>query len=380
MLLLLTFAIAGMLVKRGYSYSQCSLVCVLVFSIVEGVRYMRGNDYAHYLDVYKYDLEDGQILYTWFCDLLKHFGVPAYMSFFFYALIFSTCLFIFLYRYKRGAHLFFPLALVALLMFHESMIRQELSYSFVFLYLFSLFGISSEIHYFKHKLRFQLCRNFFKKLALCILLAVCALSIHIGNLFIILVLTILYCFRIEAINWKIAVPILVFAIYVFPSLMDLSGLEPMLNIVFSGSDKLSSYTGNFDLWFGQEVMDDAYTRNSIVMVYELLGHFSLLYLFCRINSQIAFSLPMKTIYNGYVIGSIILNAFRNLEILNRIGYVFYILWFIPLSGVLLLSRRVRLHKWERLLFIFLTFFAYDYLKYIFANNGMTLFLWDADLL
>ena len=380
MLLLLTFAIAGTLVNRGYSYSKCSLVCVLAFSVIEGARYMRGNDYAHYLDVYNYDLEDGQKLYTWFCDLLKYFGVPDYMSFFFYALIFSTCLFIFLYRYKRGAQLFFPLALVALLFFHEFMIRQELSYAFVLLFLSSLFSMSSEIHILKHQLRFELCRNYFMKLALCIMFAVCALSIHTGNLFIILVLTILYCFRVEAFDWKISVPILIFAIYVFPSLMDLTGLEPILNIVFSGSDKLSSYTGNFDFWFGQEAMDDVYTRNPIVMVYELLGHFSLIYLFCRINSQIAFSLPMKTMYNGYVIGIIILNAFRNLEILNRIGYVFYILWFIPLSGVLLLSRRVRLHKWERFLFIFLTFFAYDYLKYIFMNNEMTLFLWDADLL
>lgn len=380
MLLLLVFTVAGILVNRGYSYFKCSLACVLAFSLIEGARYMRGNDYAHYLDVYNYDLEDGQKLYTWFCDLLKYFGVPDYLSFFFYALIFSTCLFIFLYRYKKGAHLIFPLALIALLFFHEFMIRQELSYAFVFLYLSSLFSMSSELQIHKYKLRFRWRRNYYLNLALCMLFATCALSIHTGNFLVILVLTILYCFKIEAINWKISIPILIFAAYVFPSLMDLSGLEPILNVLFSGSDKLSSYTGRFDFWFGQESMNEEYTRNPLVMVYELLGHFSLMYLFCRINSKIAFSLPVKTLYNGYVIGTIVLNAFRNLEILNRMGYVFYILWFIPLSGVLLISRRVRLDKWERFLYVFLTFFAYDYLKYIFLNNEMTLFLWDADLL
>ena len=240
--------------------------------------------------------------------------------------------------------------------------------------------MSSDLHIYRHGLRFRWSRNYYLHLALCVLFAICALSIHIGNFLVILVLTVLYCFKIGAINWKMSVPILIFAAYVFPSLLDLTGLESILNVLFSGSDKLSSYTGRFDLWFGQEAMDDAYTRNPIVMVYELLGHFSLIYLFCRMNSKISFSLPMKTLFNGYVIGVIVMNAFRNLEILNRMGYVFYILWFIPLSGVLLLSRRVRLHKWERFLFLFLTFFAYDYLKYIFANNGMTLFLWDADLL
>lgn len=378
--LLLVFTIAGMLVNRGYSYFKSSLTCVLAFSLIEGARYMRGNDYAHYLDVYNYDLEDGQKLYTWFCDLLKYFGVPDYLSFFFYALIFSTCLFIFLYRYKKGAQLIFPLALIALLFFHEFMIRQELSYAFVFLYLSSLFSMSSELHIYKHKLRFKWCRNYYLHLALCMLFATCALSIHTGNFFVILILTILYCFKIEAISWKISVPILIFAAYVFPFLIDLSGLEPILNVLFSESDKLSSYTGRFDFWFGQEAMNDEYTRKPVVMVYELLGHFSLMYLFCRINSKTAFSLPVKTLFNGYVVGIIVLNAFRNLEILNRMGYVFYIMWFIPLSGVLLLSRRVRLHKWERFLYIFLTFFAYDYLKYIFVNNEMTLFLWDAELL
>lgn len=49
--------------ERKHYWKYCLLI-ILFFTLIEGVRYGRGVDYMHYVDVYKYDLEDNQILFT----------------------------------------------------------------------------------------------------------------------------------------------------------------------------------------------------------------------------------------------------------------------------------------------------------------------------
>lgn len=42
----------GNLISKGKNYYQCCMWIVLFFTLIEGVRYGRGVDYLHYIDVY----------------------------------------------------------------------------------------------------------------------------------------------------------------------------------------------------------------------------------------------------------------------------------------------------------------------------------------
>lgn len=371
-LLLATFTIAGINVSNGYSYLKNAGICILLFTFVLGFRFMRGNDYAHYMDVYEYNLESDQKVFTLLCNTLKYLGVNAYMAFVVYASIFSTSLFIFLYRYKKYAYLVFPLSLIALTFFHEYMIRQELSYAFVFLYLDSLFCIDFRQ---LNKQRF-LDTDTVRRLIYCFCFALIAISIHSANLPVIALFTILYALVRKPVSWKYSVPILLLCTYVFARIVDLSQFNTLFNLLGSVDDKFASYADNSSSWFGADGKDDMYTRKWYILVLEMIGHSSAFYLGYKLLKEHLDSRSVTTIFNCYVFGSVFMNLFRELELLNRMGYVFAIWWFVPVAFILAFYRKVNYSWVEKLMHVFLIFYLYDYLKYLLMTPGMTSFLWD----
>ena len=70
------------------------------------------------------------------------------------------------------------------------------------------------------------------------------------------------------------------------------------------------------------------------------------------------------LFNSFFIGISILSLFRNLEILNRIGQVLAYSWIFPVSLVLH-YKTPRWSKFDKLVSIFLVWFAYEFLKYLF---------------
>lgn len=370
--LLAIFTIAGINVSKGYPYWKNAGICILMFTFVLGCRYMRGNDYAHYMDVYEYNLESGQKVFTWLCLFMKYLGINAYMSFVVYATIFSSSLFVFLYRYRKYAYLIFPLSVIALTFFHEYMIRQELSYAFVFLYLNSLFCIDFN-RLIKQK---YLDTDTVKNLCLCLVFALITASIHSANIPVIALFTFVYIFIKKPISWKYSIPILVVSTYILSKVVDLSAYNSLFNLLGSVDDKFASYADNSSSWFGADGKEDTYTRKWYILIFEMLGHSSAFYLGYKILKEHLDIRSVTTIFNCYVFGSIFMNLFRELELLNRMGYVFAIWWFIPVAFILAFYRKVNYAWIEKLLHVFLIFYLYDYLKYLLMTPEMTSFLWD----
>lgn len=60
LVLLFTFFVVGKNAARTNHYFKAVFPAVLLFVLIQGSRYNRGNDYLHYVDVYLYDLEPGQ--------------------------------------------------------------------------------------------------------------------------------------------------------------------------------------------------------------------------------------------------------------------------------------------------------------------------------
>ena len=104
---------------------------------------------------------------------------------------------------------------------------------------------------------------------------------------------------------------------------------------------------------------------------------SLLYLgYKALTTNNNISRRFSTMYNLFFIGISIQSLFRNLEILNRIGYIMSLFWCLILSFVLC-NKALIWSKIDKFLFIMLFWFIYEYLKYLLFPGNKTLFIWDA---
>lgn len=370
--LLTTFYVAGKNIQRGDGYWKNAWVCIVSFTLILGARYNRGNDYPHYLEVFKYDLESSQEVYSFLCNLMKTCGVNEYGSFFVYAFVFSVCLFVLLKRYKQYAMYIFPMSLVFMIYFHEFMIRQAFSYSFVFLYINSLFNVNVKDKSLKSLFR----RDNFSAGLRCLIFYFLATGIHSANIIVIFVVTILYIFVHSSIPVITSIPLLIFSTYFFSKLFDFSSLSIVLEYLGGADDKFTNYANHAYIWFDSDGFNDIYVRNPIIGLLELLGHISLFYLGAKVINKYEKAPSSYALYNCYVFGVIFQSAFLQLELMNRMGYVFKIWQFYPIALILYYRKKLELKSIDKAAYLFIIFLFYDYLKNLIYRAEMTKFLWD----
>jgi len=371
-LLLTCFVYCGNRISKGVPYKTATLPCIFLFTLVQGCRYMRGNDYQHYTEVFNGDIPDTTgFLFIGINDTAKLLGFNAYSVFLIYSFVFILCAVYFLKEYKTYAKWTFPLFIMAYMQFEEYMIRQAFSYSFFFLYMNYLFKIKPEN--IKH-----ICIKNKKHISLCIFWGIICLNIHSANIINILTVTGLYFFMHKPLHYNITIPIYLLCVYVLPKIFDFSILQPILNIFSQHNELASTYAENSSIWFSSEGMNNIYTRNTVIQIIEALGTSSLLYLgyktICHLKT---YQKRNATLFNSFFIGVCILSLFRNLEILNRIGQVLTYFWVFPMSLVLY-YKTPKWSKFNKIACMFLVWFTYEYLKYLlFPYTGKTAFIWDA---
>ena len=358
------FCVCGQRVSVGKSYWANAFVSSVVFCLMMGLRLNRGNDYVHYMDVYLHDTESTQLLFTWFNDFLKWFGVGPHGFFFFYAIPFIWCAFVFMKPMRLYAKYAFPCFLIAMVVFEEFMIRQALSFSFVFLVILHC-----------HK-AFDYARVNKREIVKVILWSLVSVSIHTANALVIMLIIGFYLIYRRPIKPIMAIPIYIFSAYVFSSIFDLNLLQPLVSLLGDSSDKFAGYAEHSDHWFSEDGMNDIYTRNPIIKIFETLGNISLMYFGYKVLMQQHFSRLYIVPFNLFFFGTCFQKAFRNLEILNRMGNVCMNMFFIPLTIVLFFIKYKECSSWEKCLYICLAFWLYDYFKYFCMRGEMTLFLWD----
>ena len=88
-ILLSCFAYCGNRISKGAPYKSATLPCILLFTLVQGCRYMRGNDYQHYIEVFNGDTPDTTgFLFIGINDTAKLLGFNAYSVFLIYSFVF----------------------------------------------------------------------------------------------------------------------------------------------------------------------------------------------------------------------------------------------------------------------------------------------------
>jgi len=372
LILFLTFVACGCSIKNKKDYFYYTFLPIIVYTFVLGSRYMRGNDYNHYVDVYKYGFNDNHDtpFFTFLNELLSGLGVNAYEAFYFYSAIFIICSFLYLRRYYKYSKYIIPSFLIAMLIFNEYQIRQSLGFSFVFLFLYYMFDIR-----FK-SIKKSINLHNFLDLSLCLLLILIISGIHKANLIIVVIFVLFYIFIRRPFPLFISIPLLIFAAYVLPNVFDFSILNPVLVTVAGDDEIMLSYVYNSDRWFSAKGFDEYYTRNPIVQIVEILGHASLFYYGKKAIGLCRHRQEALTLYNIYVFGTLFMITFRKLELMNRIGGNFEHFWFFPISLVLFYNNQIIKTRLQLLFSFFLIFFVYDYVKYLFFPDiSKMLFLW-----
>lgn len=407
-ILLLTFVVSGQLVSRKANYWSCATCCIVAFTLIQGLRYGRGNDYQHYTEVFMGIDQQSNALFLWLNSVLMQIGIDKHTCFVFYAFVFSSCSMVFLQNYKECAKWVFPLYIVGFIFFNEYQIRQAFSYSFFFLYMHYLFQVPLDIR--------KVSVFDTKYVVLALIAAILCVKFHSANVFILATFSVVYFFVRKPLTYWIAIPIYLSFVYVIPKVFDFSIIE-LFFVFFSDTETLKEYIENADRWFSESAMEDIYTRNPIIQIFEAFGVSSLLYLgYKHITNKAKPHFPAETaFYYSFFIGVCILSAFRKLELMNRMGYDLSLLLYI-LLGIVLYSRHREVD--EALLpyseteeeneneengeyyveapvstpsvsharyttfvaYIPLIWFVYDYLKYILWPGKLTLFLWDVPLI
>ncbi len=386
--LLGSFIYSGYRISKGCDYFKYSCICVIIFTLVLGLRYGRGNDYHHYVDIYVHGYNEGrQLVFTWINGLLSWLGVGRYSIFLFYSFIEIVCAMIFMKRYSRYAQYMLPWFLIATIFFDEYQIRQALGFSFVFLCLDRLFEINDS----KQNV---LKKENIKQVGLAVLYLILAYSIHSVCGYMLVIMIVLNCFYRRTIPLICSIPLLLFCTYFFTQWFDFSWLNPILERFVGDDIRMSQYLENREKWFSVEGMSDLYKRNDIVLVAEMLGTISLYILGSKVINRFYRRADAYAMYNFFVIGSIIQNAFRQLELLNRIGGDFALFWFFPLSLVLYYKQQLySTHDGKKNLVtslinpftkknaytfwvVCLLWYVYNYFKYLFMRGDMIKFIWD----
>lgn len=374
----------GKMVSKGKFYWKYCLWAILFFTLIEGVRYGRGVDYMHYVDVYKYDLEKDQVLFTSINDVLKSIGVSPELSFMFYAFPFICGAMAMMRPMRKYAMYMFPLFLMSIISMHEAFIRQMLAMSFIFMYVVELNGIIDELLSKKIKI---------KRLMPLVLLAVIAYSIHSIAIVGIFVITLAMIFLRRPLPWIYMVPILLMGKFYVSKNFDFGYLNSILNFLGSSSDKFAGYTENADRWFSADAINDIYTRNISIEILETVGCCSLIYLGNKLfhntslysdkqkNNNIAIPLGENielyvSLYNVFIIGTIILETFYNLEIVRRVAHCWDIYWFVPMALVLYYRRSKIFNVFDKILMLGFFYWAWEYIRFLFVWKDTPLFIWD----
>lgn len=377
-LLLIIMWYAGYNITYGRSYWGYASLAIISFSVVEGVRYGRGIDYMHYIDVYKYNLEENQVVFTIFNKFLKSLGVLPEYAFFFYALFFILGAMLLLKSMRMYSMYVFPCFLISVISYHEAFVRQFFAISFVLVYIYVI----------------NFARNNYNRMIAFVILVlafIIAYSIHSVSAVTILGITVIFFGVKKAFPWQLTIPALIIGKFFLASFFDWNALTPFFNIIASSSDtKFSWYAENSFAIFSDEAADSLYTRNFIIQILETFGCMSVFYLgnkICNMINNTSFAYFSQnnadeyghlytTLFNTFVLGTLVLESFYNLEIARRIAYGWSIFCFVPISLILFYRKYVFLEKIDKYLMLGISYWLWEYIRFLFVFEKKPLFLWD----
>lgn len=345
-------------VKLENTKSPCSFIkigfwVVVVFSFFIGLRYGRGVDYTHYLEMYRLAEEErGQYILRFLNNILRTLDAPFYYATILYEIIFSIGLLYICKLYKKYSRLILPLIVLVDIGAMENLIRQFLALGPLFI-----------AFYYFHK-RKLLCSSIFYLISV---------LTHFSSLVVIPI----YIFFSAYSSWKIRFGfIYVFLYLLLCFLWDTSYLSNyifLFNYISGGDFVFSGYVDNAERWFTNE--GSLGFKISPIQFYRIVISNSILLL---LGYKVSQKYNNFTIYHLFFVGLIIytLAGNGNIELLYRIS-----MFFLPLFRVLLISI-ITLEYFKHVNYRFAVYFLYlnIFYEYTYPFRSLklndSLYIWD----
>ena len=339
-----------------YNYWLNTVYCLLIYSIVEGLRYDRGTDYMHHknlidyanhLEAYWADSAKIEPLFQIINKTAKLFGLPYYLVFFLYSLILIISIFSFLRSHRQVILYAVPLAFFATIVQSENLIRQFLAFAFI------LFSIKPFL------------KNSWIPFGILFFMAI---SIHTSSIFYLPLFFICKYRERPFIN-----------LYVILILYGISWLwkaEYMLRyldlIMMIAPNKYAAYLANEDVWTRMK-----FDGTIFYLVRVFCFNLGILILGYRLLEKYK-DVKFPFFYNLFVFGAITQHLGLQSELIYRVSLLFYIFWFIVLSYIAYDSLTLKNKNiWIKAVSVFLLLNSlYDCISKTFRFEDINLFVWD----
>lgn len=236
LLVLLSLFYSGYLItykdKNGDFYWKYSSIGIIVYSLIEGLRWNRGIDYLHYYqDITGALFTDyDETVYVWWTEFFKFTGLPYWMAFVFYSFLLIHGFCFLLKKFKKGAIWALPLFFIITVGSSENLVRQFLAMALAEYFLYFFLG---------------------KKYWKCAIFALLTIGIHQSVALILAGALFVYYVHFDK---KIKTGYLLVAVYlVLYYFWEPAYLEPITNwlsrMSVDDSSRMSSYIENADFWF-----------------------------------------------------------------------------------------------------------------------------------
>lgn len=339
--------------KSNKSYWINAAIVMIIFTLIEGLRYNRGVDYKGYKYTYDHNIDIYEPLFTAINKLFLYLDLPFYYPLMAYNLIIILGLIILLKNYKKLALYALPLFFIINEAAIENLIRQYTAIGFIFISL-SYAGIN------------------WKKYAL---FSICAALIHSSSIVLIPFCILLSTLKLPKSNPNILLIIYCGVFFLWKTTYFTSMLPYIEQINLSGSN-FNNYLENSERWFTKEEGGLGFNFSFIQTIRYFIRDTILIYLGSQLSNKIKrFSLFFYLFY----IGLLLTWMAEDIEVILRISKYFYLMQFFVAAMVIYRYKRVDISKFY--IYFLLINYAYEFTYKIstLSNPNMCKFIWDAPL-
>ena len=356
----------GISYRKHQNFLKYSICATSFYSLIEGLRWLRGVDYLHYYnDIvtnFRFATEEPEFLYKFFCDIIYFSGLPGCIAFVIFSGLFITSFLCVLNSFRKYAVWALPLFYLITVDGAENHIRQFCAIPF-FLFAFSYW-----------------LRG--KKVYMCLMLCIPPF-IHKSSLFAVLFFVFFTFVRFKMKNrGALYISILYVLLALFWKLDYLSGILPYIQMINVGDDgsNFANYTQNADRWFSADgsISEIAGVTTSVVNIF-----------MTRISAVIALFFGYKVTQKDErlflpfwftCISCFIVCIGGDIELFGRFSEWLYYFYPLILSAIIFYVKENSSNFLRYIvpLSLLLIYFAYGFLRY-WGTPTLTgsAFVWDA---
>lgn len=346
------------------NYWKCSLPAIVVYTLVEGLRYGRGVDFPNYLLAYHnielYNTERWGFAFKMLYKLMHLIDIPEPMIFCVFSLITIVVFLFFMQNFREFSTFLFPLFLLATIGLSENLIRQYISIAFTMLAI--LYCIR-------------------KDLVRLVLSFILAFMFHKASLFMAPFLLIAYIWpqkkhRVVKNSRNNYLLFVLLTIYILPLFVSVDFLNDSVLGYFFTRDILEDY----ESYSNASVFErDMLAFSLITQIKEWLMWGFLLILGYNIKDKYT-SIGLSYIYYCFFVGSVILHINTGSS-LFRLNLCYTTIWYVIAAAVIydfFKNRRDYSILSQILFYGFVIMILQSYLPVMFVPTVLGCdFIWDA---